>query len=54
MWQAWKDKETGMRRIFRWVNDKKEFALGTWSTLELAQLMCDRLNAAETKKRPAE
>lgn len=35
------------------------FALGSWPSRELAELMCDRLNAAEDKssrykKRPAE
>lgn len=54
MWQAWKDEESGMWRIVRWCNGEKEFALGTWPTLKLAELMCDRLNEAENKKRPAE
>ena len=54
MWRAWKDKESGMWRIIRWRNGEKELMLGTWPTLELAQLMCDRLNDLETKKRPAE
>lgn len=54
MWQAWKDEESGMWRIVRWRNGEKEFALGTWPTLKLAELMCDRLNEAENKKRPAE
>lgn len=59
MWQAWKDEESGMWRIVRWVNGQKEFALGTWPTLKLAELMCDRLNEVEDrssryKKRPAE
>lgn len=59
MWQAWKDEESGMWRIVRWRNGEKEFMLGTWPTLKLAQLMCDRLNEAEDrssryKKRPAE
>lgn len=58
MWRTWKDEETGMWRIIRWVNDEKEFALGTWPSKGLAQLMCDRLNEADRssryKKRPAE
>nr|DAM92660.1 MAG TPA: hypothetical protein [Caudoviricetes sp.] len=59
MWQTWPDEESGMWRIVRWRNGQKEFALGTWPTLKLAQLMCDRLNEAEDrssryKKRPAE
>lgn len=54
MWQAWKDEETGMWRIVRRRNGEKEFALGIWPTLTLAELMCDRLNAAKIKKRPAE
>lgn len=54
MWRAWKDEETGMWRIIRWRNGEKEFALGIWPTLKLAELMCDRLNDLETKKRPAE
>lgn len=58
MWQTWPD-ENGMWRIVRWRNSQKEFALGTWPTLKLAELMCDRLNEAEDrssryKKRPAE
>lgn len=48
-----------MWRIVRWRNGEKEFMLGTWPTLKLAELMCDRLNEAEDrssryKKRPAE
>lgn len=54
MWQAWKDEESGMWRIVRWRNGEKEFALGTWPSKGLAQLMCDRLNEAKIKKRPAE
>lgn len=54
MWRTWKDEETGMWRIVRWRGGEKEFALGTWSSKELAELMCDRLNEAEYKKRPAE
>lgn len=59
MWQAWKDEESGMWRIVRWRNGEKKFMLGTWPTLKLAELMCDRLNEAEDrssryKKRPAE
>lgn len=58
MWQTWPDEESGMWRIVRWRNGQKEFALGTWPTLKLAELMCDRLNEAEDrssryKKRPA-
>lgn len=53
MWQTWPD-ENGMWRIVRWRNGEKEFALGTWPRRDLAELMCDRLNAAENKKRPAE
>lgn len=51
MWQTWPDEESGMWRIVRWVNGEKEFALGTWPTLKLAQLMCDRLNEAAAKRR---
>lgn len=59
MWRTRKDEETGMWRIIRRVNDEKEFALGTWPSRDLAELMCDRLNEAEDrssryKKRPAE
>lgn len=59
MWRTWHDKDTDEWRIFHWRNGQKEFALGTWPTLKLAQLMCDRLNEAEDrssryKKRPAE
>ena len=53
MWQTWPD-ENGMWRIVRWHNGEKEFALGTWPSRDLAELMCDRLNEAENKKRPAE
>lgn len=49
MWQAWKDEESGMWRIVRWRNGQKEFMLGTWPTLKLAQLMCDRLNYLEAR-----
>lgn len=49
MWQTWPDEESGMWRIVCWRNGEKEFALGTWPTLKLAQLMCDRLNEAEDR-----
>ena len=59
MWRTWHDEDTDEWRIARWRNGEKEFALGTWSSRELALLMCDRLNEAEDrssryKKRPAE
>ncbi len=54
MWRTWHDETSGMWRIVRWRNGEKEFALGTWPSRDLAELMCDRLNEAENKKRPAE
>lgn len=53
-WRTWRNEKTKEWQIMRWRNGENEVMLGSYPSAELAQKMCDRLNAAENKKSPAE